>query len=81
MSLWYARRKPCTYLATTLTMSPNGPNQIPHDTRHLGFPSGASKMISEPIVRLAQTVVRCTVCAECNIGSEIILDTPDGTPR
>jgi hypothetical protein len=22
-----------------------------------------------------------TVCAECTIGSEIILDTPDGTPR
>ena len=24
---------------------------------------------------------RCTVCAECTIGSEIILDAPDGTPR
>jgi hypothetical protein len=24
---------------------------------------------------------RCTVCAELTIGSEIILDTPDGTPR
>ena len=23
----------------------------------------------------------CTVCAECTIGSEIILDAPDGTPR
>jgi hypothetical protein len=23
----------------------------------------------------------CTVFAECTIGSEIILDTPDGTPR
>jgi hypothetical protein len=23
---------------------------------------------------------RCTVCAERTIGSEIILDTPDGTP-
>jgi hypothetical protein len=22
---------------------------------------------------------RCTVCAECTIGSEIILDAPDGT--
>jgi hypothetical protein len=22
---------------------------------------------------------RCTVCAKCTIGSEIILDTPDGT--
>jgi hypothetical protein len=24
---------------------------------------------------------RCTVCAKRTIGSEIILDTPDGTPR
>ena len=23
---------------------------------------------------------RCTVCVECTIGSEIILDAPDGTP-
>jgi hypothetical protein len=25
--------------------------------------------------------VRCTVCAKLSIGSKIILDTPDGTPR
>jgi hypothetical protein len=24
---------------------------------------------------------RCTVCGKCTIASEIILDTPDGTPR
>ena len=24
---------------------------------------------------------RCTVCAKCTIGSLIILDAPDGTPR
>ena len=24
---------------------------------------------------------RCTVCAERTIGSEIVLDAPDGTPR
>jgi hypothetical protein len=24
---------------------------------------------------------RCTVCAEHTIGSEIIMDPPDGTPR
>ena len=23
---------------------------------------------------------RCTVCAKCTIGSEIIMDAPDGTP-
>ena len=48
--------KLCTYLTPTLTPSPNGPNEIPHDPHHLGVPSGASKMISEPMVRLAQTV-------------------------
>ena len=24
---------------------------------------------------------RCTVCAKCIIGLEIVLDAPDGTPR
>ena len=36
-------------------------------------------------VRLEMVLVlvqdRCTVCAECTMGSEIILDAPDGTPR
>ena len=31
-------------------------SEIPHDPRHLGVPSGASKMIFEPMVRLTQTV-------------------------
>jgi hypothetical protein len=31
-------------------------NNIPHESGHLGVPSGASKMISEDVVRLAQTV-------------------------
>jgi hypothetical protein len=30
---------------------------------------------------LILTQDRCTVCTECTIGSKIILDTPDGTPR
>jgi hypothetical protein len=30
-------------------------NEIPHDPRHLGVPSGASKMISEPMEGSAQT--------------------------
>jgi hypothetical protein len=33
----------------------------------------------EIVVILTQD--RCTVCAKHNIGSEIILHTPDGTPR
>jgi hypothetical protein len=36
-------------------------NEILHDPRHLGVPSGVSKMISEPTVHLAQTVdLSCT---------------------
>jgi hypothetical protein len=30
---------------------------------------------------LILTQDRCTVCGESTIGSKIILDTPDGTPR
>jgi hypothetical protein len=30
-------------------------SEIPHDPRHLGVPSGASKMISEPMVRSTHT--------------------------
>jgi hypothetical protein len=37
------------------------------------------------LVRLETILVsvqdRCTVCAKCTIGSEIILDAPDGTHR
>jgi hypothetical protein len=32
-------------------------------------------------IELIFTQDRYTVCAECTIGLEIILDTPDGTPR
>jgi hypothetical protein len=30
---------------------------------------------------LILTQDRCMVCSECTIGSEIILDSPNGTPR
>jgi hypothetical protein len=30
---------------------------------------------------LVSVLDRCTVCAKHTIGSEIILDAPDGTPR
>ena len=30
---------------------------------------------------LILTQVRCTVCVECTVGSKVILDAPDGTPR
>jgi hypothetical protein len=107
LSLWYVSHKPCTYLALSLTPSPNGPkwdltwpmslrgsigcvqnsfqangtfganrapilrqdqhylqtdwNELPLELRHLGVLLGASKMITEPMVRLAQTVqLSCT---------------------
>jgi hypothetical protein len=96
----------CTYIAPTLTLSPNGPkrdskwpthqefhwvrprwlsslwnfrhktthlscvkvstiqtdsSKLPLEPRHLGLSSGASKMISEPMVHSAQTVhLYCT---------------------
>jgi hypothetical protein len=30
---------------------------------------------------LVSAQYRCTICAECTIGSEIVLDAPDDTPR
>ena len=30
---------------------------------------------------LILTQDRCTVCAECSLGSKIVLDAPDGNPR
>jgi hypothetical protein len=32
-------------------------------------------------IELILTQDSCTDCAECTIGSEIILDAPNGTPR
>jgi hypothetical protein len=110
-SLWYVRCKPCTYLASRLALSPNGPtltqspnglkrdstrptspgsstmcvqnnfrayglfganralilhqhwhylqtdqNEDPHDPHNLVVPSGASKMIFEPMVCPVQTM-------------------------
>ena len=41
--------------------------------------------VESPSVRLEIVLVlvqdRCTVCAERTMGSEIVLDAPDGTPR
>jgi hypothetical protein len=59
--LWYGWRKPCTFLATTLTLCPNGPKHDSTWPTHQGVPSGASKMISEPMVWSAQTVHLCCV--------------------
>jgi hypothetical protein len=39
MSLWYVRCRQCTYLASRLALSLNGPNKAPPDPHHLGVPS------------------------------------------
>jgi hypothetical protein len=36
-------------------------------------------VLSEIVLNMTQ--VRCTVCTRCTIGSEIILDAPDGSLR
>jgi hypothetical protein len=56
LRLCYVSRKLCTYLAQTLILSLNEPNEIPNDPRHLGVASGASKMISEPMIHSVQTL-------------------------
>jgi hypothetical protein len=56
MSLWYIRRKQCTYLASRLVLYQMNWIKHPLEFRHLGVLSGASKIISEPTVCLAQTV-------------------------
>ena len=73
LSLWYAWHKLCTYLALILTPSPNGPNEIPQDPRHLGVPSVASKMISEPMVPLRKpcTYLTSTLTPSPNGPNEI----------
>jgi hypothetical protein len=55
MSLCYVQCKPCTYLASRLALSPNGPNKAPPERCHQGVPSGVSKTIYEPMVHLTQT--------------------------
>jgi hypothetical protein len=55
MSLWYVQCKPCTYLASRLALSPNGPNRAPLEPRHQGVPLGVPKMIYDPMVHLTQT--------------------------
>jgi hypothetical protein len=61
LSLWYVRHKQCSYLASRLAPFQMDRNALPLEPHHLRVPSGASKMISEPMVCLAQTVhLSCT---------------------
>jgi hypothetical protein len=54
--LWYVRRKPCIYLVSRLALYQMNWIKHPLELRHLGVLSGASKVIYEPTVCLAQTV-------------------------
>jgi hypothetical protein len=61
LCLWYVWRKPWTYHAPKLTLSPKGPKEDSTWQRSPRIPSGASKMVSEAMVRLVQTVdLSCT---------------------
>jgi hypothetical protein len=61
MSLWYFWRKPCTYIASTQTLSPNEPKRDSTWPTHLRVPSGATKTISVPTVLSVQTAhLSCT---------------------
>ena len=52
---------------------------------HLMELLGDEGHVESPSVRLEMVLVlvqgRYTVCAKRTIGSDIVLDTPDGTPR
>ena len=50
------------------TISKRTENELPLEPRHLGVPSGASEMISEPMVCSVQTMHLS--CAETNIVSK-----------
>jgi hypothetical protein len=56
LMLWYIWHKLCTYLASRLALSLNGLNRASTWDSSPGVTSGASKMISEPMVHSAQTV-------------------------
>jgi hypothetical protein len=60
--------KPCTYLASRLALSPNGLSEHPCEPRQLGVLLGVSKMISELMVRLAQSMHLS--CTDANIVSK-----------
>jgi hypothetical protein len=56
LCLWYVRCKPCTCLALTLTLSPNGLKRDSTRPMSLTGPSGASQTICEHMVHSVQTV-------------------------
>jgi hypothetical protein len=50
LSLWYVWRKPCTYLASRLALSPNGPKWVSTSATSPRSTIGCIKIISKPMV-------------------------------
>jgi hypothetical protein len=52
-------------------------NELPFELRHLGVPSGASKMISKHVVRLVETMhLSCTETNSIQTDQNEILNDP-----
>ena len=85
-SLWYIWSKLCTYLALTLTPSPNGPNKIPHDLCNEDIPSihsspnEATLDIAGPITRSRakqlEKEIHSQVNANLMLNNQIMLNGP-----
>jgi hypothetical protein len=61
LSIWYVRPNHEPILYQDYHYPPTDWNELPLEPHHLGVPSGASKMISDPMVHVAQTVhLSCT---------------------
>jgi hypothetical protein len=77
----------CTYLAPTLTLSPNEKSEVSHDPYHLGVPLGSSKMISKTMVRLMQIVdLSCIKISTISKWTKVSLEphhlgVPSGAPK
>ena len=61
-------------------------NRLRYNFRHTSWYSKVTRLKWKPYsvyleIVLILTQGRCTVCAKQTKGSEIVLDTPDGTPR
>ena len=52
-----------------------------HPMEHLGDVGHVEPRFDPLEIVLVLVQDRCMICAESTIGTEIILDAPDGTPR
>jgi hypothetical protein len=60
-AFWYVRHKSCNYFFVKISAISNRLNELPHQPRQQEVLSDVYKMISEPMVRVAQTMhLSCT---------------------